>query len=221
MGNDQPESASTSEIEAKPSNVSNTRKKAAQKKTSRKSHAYTLRAQNRGQAHPRGGTVSASVCKKQVPKPYQCQECKKCFRVPAELVRHHRVHTREKPYPCQECDRRFRWMSDLTMHSLTHKGIKLYKCSWCQKSFSLNTNLHKHQKIHTGEKAYKCLKCGRAFTQKCNLIRHDIVHTREKPYSCNLCERKFNQQSSFLRHKSRRCQAARPVGGQSVTDGRA
>lgn len=216
MGVDQPDCASTSEIEAKPSKVSKTRKKAAQKKYSRKSHADTLRAQKRGQAHPRRGTMSASVCKKQGLKRYQCQQCKKYFRVPAELLRHHRVYTREKPFPCQECDQRLRWMPDLTMHSRTHKGIKLYKCSWCQKSFSLNTNLHKHQRIHTGGKPYKCLKCGRAFTQKCNLVKHHIVHTREKSYSCSLCERKFNRQSSFLRHKSRRCQGT--VGGQSLTD---
>ncbi|KAM7338296.1 hypothetical protein ACRRTK_001780 [Alexandromys fortis] len=217
-GNDQPESASTSGIEAKPSKVSNTRKKAAQNKNSRKTRADTLRAQKRGQAHPRRGTVSASGGKKQVPKRHQCQECKKFFRVPAELVRHHRVHTREKPFPCQECDRRFRWMSDLTAHSQTHKEIKLYTCSWCQKSFSLNTNLHKHQRIHTGEKPYKCLRCERAFTQKCILVRHQVVHTKEKPYSCSLCETKFTRQSSLVRHQKTRCQATRPGGGQSVTD---
>ena len=46
-GSDQPESAPTSGIEAKPSKVSNTRKKAAKNKNSRKTPADTLRAETR------------------------------------------------------------------------------------------------------------------------------------------------------------------------------
>ncbi|XP_051034573.1 zinc finger protein 75D [Phodopus roborovskii] len=212
VGNDRAESASTSEIKARPSsNVPKARKKATQKKTINKERrAYTRRGQEGGQALPGWEHMAGSLSKPHPRKPYNCQECGKDFRVPSELARHQRVHTKEKPFSCQQCDRHFRWSSDLKIHCLAHQGIKLHKCSWCQKSFVHSTNLHIHARIHTGEKPFKCLECGRAFTQKCHLIKHQIVHTGEQPYTCSLCERKFNRQSSLVRHQKIHCQEKQP-----------
>ncbi|KAL6085126.1 hypothetical protein STEG23_025239 [Scotinomys teguina] len=202
MGNDQPGSASATEIQARPSKISMTRRKAAQKNNNRESHADTHRVQEHGQALPGRQTRSASVCKQQQRKPFKCHDCGRDFRVPSELARHHRVHTREKPFSCQQCDLGFRWKSDFTLHILAHRGIKPYKCSWCQKSFGHNTNLRAHQRIHTGERPFQCRICKKAFTQKAHLLNHHVVHTDERPYECSMCERNFKRKSSLLRHRN-------------------
>ncbi|OBS74398.1 hypothetical protein A6R68_15072, partial [Neotoma lepida] len=103
MGNDQPESASTSEIEARPSKGSKTRKKAAQKKNNRESQADTRRVRKRGQALPGRKITLPSTCKQQRRKPFKCQEYGKDVRVPSGLVKHKRVHNTEKSFSCQQC----------------------------------------------------------------------------------------------------------------------
>ncbi|NP_001395935.1 zinc finger protein 75D [Rattus norvegicus] len=205
MGNDQPGSAATSTIEARPSQASRARKKASRKKHKDK---------RKVQAPPGTEIGVASVSQKQilrpvahtesniVHKPYKCRQCGKSFRIPSELAKHQRVHTKEKPFTCQQCGSTFRWSSDFKMHCLAHQEIKLHQCSWCQKCFSRNANLVKHQKIHTGEKPFNCIECGRLFIQKCHLIKHQLIHIADRPYTCNLCEKTFNRRWSLLRHQS-------------------
>lgn len=53
-------------------------------------------------------------------RPYQCNECAKCFKRQDDLNRHMRTHTGEKPFVCKECKRRFNRSDHLKKHLKTH-----------------------------------------------------------------------------------------------------
>lgn len=68
---------------------------------------------------------------------------------------------REKPHACTECRRSFRMKADLTKHLQTHMSERPFPCTNCDKRFITKSQLKEHQRTHTGERTYKCLDCGK------------------------------------------------------------
>ena len=61
-------------------------------------------------------------------KPYQCNECDKCFSTSDLLKTHNRrTHTAKKPYQCADCDKCFFTKVNLTEHKRTHIGLSRYR----------------------------------------------------------------------------------------------
>ena len=58
--------------------------------------------------------------KKNVKKPYSCQDCEKSFITPSKLQRHTRIHTGEKPFKCETCGKGFSQLGHLKEHERIH-----------------------------------------------------------------------------------------------------
>ncbi|CAJ0920947.1 unnamed protein product, partial [Ranitomeya imitator] len=121
-------------------------------------------------------------------KPYQCEECHKCFSKNNLLTVHKRIHSGERPYQCIECPKSFSVISHLRVHRRTHTGERPYQCTECTKSFSDYSSMVRHLRVHSGAKPYLCTICSKSFREKSHLTVHKRTHTGERPYKCDECD---------------------------------
>uniref|UniRef100_A0A087YBM3 C2H2-type domain-containing protein n=1 Tax=Poecilia formosa TaxID=48698 RepID=A0A087YBM3_POEFO len=133
-------------------------------------------------------------------KPYQCQECGKCFLSEKCLANHELRHNDDRPESCLVCGRGFRNRYDLKQHMRTHTGERPYQCTHCSQCFSTAGGLRSHTRVHTGEKPHVCPDCGKAFSQMGAMRTHRLTHTGERPFKCSICGKGFTMAHKVTVH---------------------
>lgn len=116
-------------------------------------------------------------------KLYRCHICNKYFKCNPKM--HIKLHTGEKPYECDQCRKCFSRKHHLNLHLKSHTGEKPYQCDICHKYFTKKHNLQMHIMIHTGEKPFQCDNCNKSFSRKDHLKKHSATHnvnTTRKQY---------------------------------------
>ncbi|XP_036162224.1 zinc finger protein 551-like [Myotis myotis] len=96
---------------------------------------------------------------------HQGRECENAGSNDLKVVQIQGVCSGELLYECNKCRKVFRLIFNLIGHKRVHTGEKLYECRECGMSFSQRSHLTGHPRVHTGEKPYECTECGKSFSQ--------------------------------------------------------
>ncbi|XP_043684909.1 zinc finger protein 658B-like [Vespula pensylvanica] len=131
---------------------------------------------------------------------FQCNTCKKRFRLIKNLKAHEKLHTGKDLIQCEICDKRFSQNYNLKVHLQTHKSIKMHKCEYCNKCFTQKGNLVEHLRIHTKIKPFECKLCGKTFSQSSHLKNHEASHVSLRQHQCRLCGKRFKLANHLKRH---------------------
>ncbi|XP_072163369.1 insulinoma-associated protein 1a-like [Diadema setosum] len=115
---------------------------------------------------------------------YNCDQCGRKFRRPANLRRHMQQHSEtEETFPCQYCGQVFSSLTSRATHVLTHavgtdnmdpEANRDYSCGICGGNFHSRVALERHEKLqhsNPGE-MYHCKYCSSIFPTSPGLTRH-------------------------------------------------
>ncbi|XP_067635466.1 uncharacterized protein [Eurosta solidaginis] len=107
-----------------------------------------------------------------------------------------------KGYECDVCRKSFRVTSSLTLHEFIHRGERPHKCKFCELRFTQAPHLQRHMRIHTGEKPFNCKYCTAAFPAKGEVLSHLRTHLGVNIHRCEFCPLAFPSASKRRLHSA-------------------
>jgi len=152
-------------------------------------------------------------------KPFQCNECNKCFKSAQELWGH-QISFGTQRFDCNfgDCKEEFEKLSDFAVHYASHTGKIItipqdkegkqalaIPCPVCNTTITGLYKLQRHKMKHDPELKYKCPACPKQFVKANTMRRHiSTIHKGEKYIlKCHICHLKVNNGellSNHLRH---------------------
>lgn len=92
----------------------------------------------------------------ELPRPFECDICKKNYRTKTHIQTHMRIHRAEsRTFACTICRKLFCFATDLRKHMITHSQNRSIICDICGDAFKSSDTLKCHLRRHTGERPYK------------------------------------------------------------------
>ena len=135
---------------------------------------------------------------------FECQQCGKYFKRPANVRFHEWVHTGEKPYECKQCGKRFSRSWDLRKHESIHTLLKSRK--FVQKKEILPKRLESCKQRRAGAKNVDVRATGFTNNQRthsetgiCGVADPQSVIIFEK-HSCWICQEEMSSEALLLQH---------------------
>lgn len=123
---------------------------------------------------------------------YNCNQCSKKFRRPANLRKHMQTHGENNTHPCQYCGQVFSSLTSRAKHMMTHHH-------------TMTTPTPNIQQEVTGSQLSprydaSCHICGGIFENQDALERHSRLHNVSEVYPCKFCSSMFPSSSGLTRH---------------------
>lgn len=108
----------------------------------------------------------------------RCNQCNESFVNYADhMLKKHGIEL-PRPFECDICKKTYRTKTHIQTHMRIHRAESLHRtfsCTICLKSFCFSADLRKHMKIHSQDRSVICDICGAAFksvdTLRCHLRR--------------------------------------------------
>lgn len=93
-----------------------------------------------------------------------CDECQLSFsNISDHMLKVHGIEL-PRPFECDICKKTYRTKPHITSHMRVHRAEnRVFTCAVCPKSFFYNTDLRKHVKSHSQNRSVICDICGATF----------------------------------------------------------
>ena len=146
------------------------------------------------------------------PRPFNCSQCDKSFRLKSHLLLHQPVHEASNSFSCDLCSYSSNREVYLREHMLdkhsnfSEEVLKPHVCELCGFRFKSSSHLIRHLKVHNKDVVksyrYNCEYCDARFTERYNLTVHVRNIHEQKPYQhiCTVCNKGFHGKRDFELH---------------------
>ncbi len=122
----------------------------------------------------------------------ECPVCLLKAKSQMQLTQHlHVFHLEEKPYDCEDCDKCFNTKANKNTHFRTVHSALHFRCLRCTFSAISHFKICKHAHTHSSHK-FKCDHCTTELSSKDALVEHLKRHMDTTVYPCVSCEKQFS-----------------------------